>query len=982
MSGVNICYCIDENHLKYVIISIRSAYYHNPNINIFIICNNTAYDRRQEILNEFPDIKFICISDNKYKKFPTLMQITTACFFRFEIANVIDVDKIIYLDSDIIINGDISELYNIDLENNVVGGVTTTNPAVKNHGLNLLKIKHQYINSGVLLIDVKKFKNYYDQLYSFAKNNKYLIKYQDQDTLNVVLDGKIKVLSNNWNFPNHENSESELLTFKNSLIHFAGLKPWGNDEQKVPLIKYWQKFESKIDKKETPVICYCADSKYIDVLLVSLNSLFKYNKNVKVNVLLDEEAYLEKNRILNKFNSVNCIEIKNIYKTMFQCRSHGTFYRLSISEFINDDKIIYLDCDTIINGDISKLYNIDLGNNVVGGVNDPWDGLEEYANSIGLNYKNYINAGVLLINLKQWKLEDLSNKLLTWLKNNLHRIKLADQDAINSVLKNRIKLLPEQWNIIGLNKNKDELLKLENKIVHFPGMEGGNGPWFLQTCPEYMRKIWYDGQKELNNKINICYCLNNNVINQLNNSLESLFEYNDIDNLNIYIISQDNEELDIEQIKFNNYLNFRQIKKTNLPTAYLRIFLPNDLNKVIYLDCDTIIEADLTELYNIDLGDKLIAGVLDYNMNSCRKFDLDYYQYINTGVLILDLEKLRNFNFKDKCLEFIKSFKEDLVYNDQDVINFVLKDNIFILEDKWNITPNPIKIKSLPIERKKIIHYAGSKPDDPSKCPLQMIEIWNKYNSKSIMNVCYCCDEGYLEVTATSIVSLLENNRNVKLFLLLNDKAFSKKSILETVIKKYKVDYVIKQIDDIFKTMFDCRTTGIFYRLLIPIEFNDTSKILYLDGDVMIKGNISELYNTELGDNALAAVRDHWKGIHVHAKQVIENVEDYVNSGVLLMNLDYWRKNNISSVLLAYMQKYVNRLGYPDQDAINNILNDKIIRINQKWNMFPHIEDSYNLYNSNKDLIIHWTAAKPWGNSKVECPEYLKSEWERYRSLW
>jgi lipopolysaccharide biosynthesis glycosyltransferase len=115
--------------------------------------------------------------------------------------------------------------------------------------------------------------------------------------------------------------------------------------------------------------------------------------------------------------------------------------------------------------------------------------------------------------------------------------------------------------------------------------------------------------------------------------------------------------------------------------------------KVIYLDADTIVEGDIAELFDVNLRDKFLAAVDELDLNKPPA----YFQiqrigaplengYFNSGVLLLNLEKMRAENFEKQCLSLIFSEKRHrLTFPDQDVLNIVADGNYLHLPPIWNL---------------------------------------------------------------------------------------------------------------------------------------------------------------------------------------------------------------------------------------------------------------------------------------------------------
>lgn len=126
-------------------------------------------------------------------------------------------------------------------------------------------------------------------------------------------------------------------------------------------------------------------------------------------------------------------------------------------------------------------------------------------------------------------------------------------------------------------------------------------------------------------------------------------------------------------------------------SSYARLFigeiLPNDINRVIYLDCDMVVNSDLSGLWNTELGDHVVGAVQDrvpYSVkNAVGLFSND--RYFNAGMLLIDLRKWRTLNIGEKCLRFIDSHQGKVIHHDQGVLNGVLKGLWFRLPLIFNV---------------------------------------------------------------------------------------------------------------------------------------------------------------------------------------------------------------------------------------------------------------------------------------------------------
>ncbi|HEL1625430.1 TPA: glycosyltransferase [Streptococcus suis] len=153
--------------------------------------------------------------------------------------------------------------------------------------------------------------------------------------------------------------------------------------------------------------------------------------------------------------------------------------------------------------------------------------------------------------------------------------------------------------------------------------------------------------------------------------------------------------------------------------TYFRILLPSqlaELDRVLYLDCDILVNGSLKEIWESDLSHHYLAGVNELDM---LHSNAEYRQkigftpqdiYVNAGVLLFNLELMR----QDKIEEFLfakaQEIKNYIEYQDQDIINIGLKGQILNLESKYNMTAYQRKVKHISLEEAVIIHFNWHKP--------------------------------------------------------------------------------------------------------------------------------------------------------------------------------------------------------------------------------------------------------------------------------
>ncbi|MBR3115747.1 glycosyltransferase family 8 protein [Candidatus Saccharibacteria bacterium] len=158
-----------------------------------------------------------------------------------------------------------------------------------------------------------------------------------------------------------------------------------------------------------------------------------------------------------------------------------------------------------------------------------------------------------------------------------------------------------------------------------------------------------------------------------------------------------------------------------------------------------------------------------------------------------------------------------------------------------------------------------------------------------------------------------------------------------------------------------------YYRAFIPVMFPLYKKAVYIDSDTILRGDIGELYDTDLGDNAMAAMIDPKVTVIPEFRDYVDNAlnvphTEYVNSGVQVMDLRKMRKMRYLSTMIDLIKKYDADLVAPDQDYLNVILRGKIAFLDPKWNAEPVKDLPRNV------KLVHFNLFnKPWHYKNVPC---------------
>ena len=220
------------------------------------------------------------------------------------------------------------------------------------------------------------------------------------------------------------------------------------------------------------IVC-ATDNNFVQHCAVTLISILKNNTN-DINIyLLTEELSEDNESKLKQLVTKNGGQLHIILVdgeilkecpmpnlSMLDHISVATYYRLLISKLIpkHIDKVIYLDCDIIVRHNLNDLWNCSISEFALGAVYQVTNSNVDSAKRLGYPAKfGYFNAGVLLLNLKYWRENYISEKLFEYLNFKKEVIVYHDQDALNGLLYNKCLRLPCKWNMLTIFFMKDTL---------------------------------------------------------------------------------------------------------------------------------------------------------------------------------------------------------------------------------------------------------------------------------------------------------------------------------------------------------------------------------------------------------------------------------------------------------------------------------------------------------------------------------------------
>jgi lipopolysaccharide biosynthesis glycosyltransferase len=270
------------------------------------------------------------------------------------------------------------------------------------------------------------------------------------------------------------------------------------------------------------------------------------------------------------------------------------------------------------------------------------------------------------------------------------------------------------------------------------------------------------------------------------------------------------------------------------------------------------------------------------------------------------------------------------------------------------------------------------------------------------ISVAFAADENYVQHMAVTMLSLLHTRKvafPVHFTVIGDDLSEKSVSALTEIAQSNNASISFPVVD--FDVFGDLNVNyhfsrAMYGRLLLP-DIIDAIKVLYLDCDILIKADISDLWKIDISEYYAGAVIDPclsgMGGYYIFPPggRIISSCKPYFNSGVLLLNLEKCRQDNLMDQALRFVDENSERLDFPDQDALNVVMQGKWLPLDPCWNVQSAIFDMcYNEKHRGKLLqdfikavknpaIVHYTeAVKPW---HYECLLPYVEEYYNYLAM-
>jgi len=201
-------------------------------------------------------------------------------------------------------------------------------------------------------------------------------------------------------------------------------------------------------------------------------------------------------------------------------------------------------------------------------------------------------------------------------------------------------------------------------------------------------------------------------------------------------------------------------------------------------------------------------------------------------------------------------------------------------------------------------------------------------------HIVYASDNSFAMQTGISLLSLLKNNRdlNICVHILANGISEENRANLEKIAELHFIDVSIFLNEKIKNSGLASYANAFapYSRLCVAdVLPRDVSKVLYLDGDTLVNGSLAELAQMDIKEYSCAMAKDI-RSEKYKKKIGLENIHEFYNSGVILINLDFWREHNIGDALLNDILNFPTE--FPDNNALCRVLRGKIKTLSLNYN--------------------------------------------------
>lgn len=263
------------------------------------------------------------------------------------------------------------------------------------------------------------------------------------------------------------------------------------------------------------------------------------------------------------------------------------------------------------------------------------------------------------------------------------------------------------------------------------------------------------------------------------------------------------------------------------------------------------------------------------------------------------------------------------------------------------------------------------------------------------VHVSYAINEAYVDYCRVSMLSLLTNNQqaDVHFHILTDGLSAEARQKMEQTAEPYGATVSFYKIEDSYidNLALSGFNRNIWLRIFLPELLDENiDRVLYLDTDTIVCGDITELFSVDLTNHSLAACMD-FMGFSDKVFKRLGYPSDYgyICSGVMVFNLNYFRAHNLTEKILDFARKHAGEITFPDQDAINAACHKSMKLLPLKFDMLPPFFANETFVKQHEEevkemladpRIIHYAGCNPW-KKESRHRHFYESEFWKYAEM-
>ena len=258
-----------------------------------------------------------------------------------------------------------------------------------------------------------------------------------------------------------------------------------------------------------------------------------------------------------------------------------------------------------------------------------------------------------------------------------------------------------------------------------------------------------------------------------------------------------------------------------------------------------------------------------------------------------------------------------------------------------------------------------------------------------MLSIFLSSDENYAKYLTVTLQSIIANTKEKISFYVLDGGINETNKIrLQKLVAEasHKIEFIEMDIS-LFENLPDIRhfSLNTYFRYLIPTLKTKIKKALYVDTDMVIEGDVKEIFDIDLEGKGLGAVaymdEDMNKKVYADYKEKLNlpQTHRYFNSGLLLIDCDYWRNNQITEKLFQKTNELKDIIKTQDQDVLNLVFKEDYKELPTQYNLVVDLTADYKNFNSYLSslkgcFVLHYTGGRgvrPWMKSNVPGEKYF-----------